>query len=369
MLWWTLRQAKSPDSQTRRRAVEKLAASGDPRAFQALRAALGDESSDVRQAAVDALQRRADAPAVAALVEALETSHKDTRAAADKALISSKAAAASPLVDSLKKRDAFGRADVIRLLEQIGPPAVEPLLRALQDPNHWVREAAAEALGKIRDSRALEPLLGALRDSEYHVRQKAAEALGELGDLRALEPLLAGWAGGAWVRSAARALGHLGDPRGVEALLAGLNHDQPSHRAAAAEGLGFTRHPTSVQRLGAALRESEEEVREAAALALGELRDPQAVPALRYAVRDINARVRLATVKALARIGRPAVDALTEALMDSDANVLGEAAEALSRIVGKKFSPALIEDLCSVDKYRRSNAAAVISSLARTGKL
>ncbi len=40
---------------------------------------------------------------------------------------------------------------------------------------------AAEALGKIGDARAVEPLIAALKDSDEDVRQAAAEARGRLG--------------------------------------------------------------------------------------------------------------------------------------------------------------------------------------------
>jgi HEAT repeat protein len=72
-----------------------------------------------------------------------------------------------------------------------GPPNVEKLkakrdapglIKALgyQKDGH-VREAAAEALGQIRDARAVEPLIAALKDPYANVRKAAAEALEALG--------------------------------------------------------------------------------------------------------------------------------------------------------------------------------------------
>jgi len=54
---------------------------------------------------------------------------------------------------------------------------VEPLIAALKDAEWRVREAAAEALGKIGDPRAVEPLIDALQDKEWFVQRTAAEAL------------------------------------------------------------------------------------------------------------------------------------------------------------------------------------------------
>jgi HEAT repeat protein len=52
-----------------------------------------------------------------------------------------------------------------------------------------VRQAAARALGKLRDKKAVEPLIGNLKDPDLYVRAFSAWALGEIQDPRALEPL------------------------------------------------------------------------------------------------------------------------------------------------------------------------------------
>ena len=54
-----------------------------------------------------------------------------------------------------------------------------------------MRQAAAGALGQIRDARAVKPLIAALRDDYWAVRRAAAEALGQIGDAPAVEPLIA----------------------------------------------------------------------------------------------------------------------------------------------------------------------------------
>lgn len=86
----------------------------------------------------------------------------------------------------------FSRRDnAIEALVEIGEPAVEPLIQALNNESWVVREAATEALGKIGDERAVEPLIKVLDDEDEttFVREAAAEALGEIGDERAIEPL------------------------------------------------------------------------------------------------------------------------------------------------------------------------------------
>jgi len=56
--------------------------------------------------------------------------------------------------------------------------AVEPLIQALrEDKDYWVRRDAAFALGVIEDIKALEPLTEALEDEYYGVREAAKQAL------------------------------------------------------------------------------------------------------------------------------------------------------------------------------------------------
>jgi len=54
---------------------------------------------------------------------------------------------------------------------------VEPLIQALKDKDHYVRQYAAEALGAIGDPRAIAPLIKALKDEHKQVRQCAIQAL------------------------------------------------------------------------------------------------------------------------------------------------------------------------------------------------
>ena len=61
--------------------------------------------------------------------------------------------------------------------------AVEPLIRALNDKDRYVREGAVAALGKIKDPGVVQPLVGALQDHDESMRRAAEEALGSLGPI------------------------------------------------------------------------------------------------------------------------------------------------------------------------------------------
>ncbi len=74
MMWWTLRQLKSGNDQTRRRAIKLLSASSDPRALAALLAALSDQSYLVRKEAARVLGDIGDEQAVGPLINLIEES-------------------------------------------------------------------------------------------------------------------------------------------------------------------------------------------------------------------------------------------------------------------------------------------------------
>jgi len=55
-----------------------------------------------------------------------------------------------------------------------------PLISALKDEDGDVREAAAEALGELKDPRAVEPLISVLKDEDGSVRWWAVKALNKI---------------------------------------------------------------------------------------------------------------------------------------------------------------------------------------------
>ena len=68
-------------------------------------------------------------------------------------------------------------------LEEMGEPAVVPLVAMLDSQDAYARGSAAQALGWIGSSSATEALQRVLReDGEATVRGQAAWALGEIGD-------------------------------------------------------------------------------------------------------------------------------------------------------------------------------------------
>ncbi|RMD59060.1 MAG: NACHT domain-containing protein, partial [Nitrospirae bacterium] len=92
---------------------------------------------------------------------------------------------------------------------------IKQITLLLRYKNREVRKRAAEALGKIGDTRAVEPLIEALGDDDWRVRERAAEALVKIGDAKAVDALIKALGDDdSWLRwSAAYALVKIGDTR------------------------------------------------------------------------------------------------------------------------------------------------------------
>lgn len=100
--------------------------------------------------------------------------------------------AVGPLIVILKKdKDRNVRWNAEDALVNIGSPAVEPLIKMLNDDSWRVRRRAVRTLGKIRDPRAIEPLVASMKtDEDCYVRKSAAKAIGDINDPRAGEILI-----------------------------------------------------------------------------------------------------------------------------------------------------------------------------------
>ncbi len=89
--------------------------------------------------------------------------------------------AVEQLLTALKSDDESVRSASAEALGKIGGPAVEPLIASLKHVFWDVRAAAAMALGSTGDERAVDPLVRALKDPELPVRTEVKQALERLG--------------------------------------------------------------------------------------------------------------------------------------------------------------------------------------------
>ena len=249
------------------------------------------------------------------------------------------------------------RAFAARYLGEIGnAKAVGPLIavmRNTREEDRDVRMAASRALGRIRDPRALDSLVEALGAPESWVPARVAEVIVQFGDA-AIDCLMAVLArpgdpsARAW---AAQILGDLGNARVVPVLIGCLTdlHDQVRARAASALGrLGERRAVPELIRV--MLADPVPYVRIQVVRALGALGDPRALHHLIDALKDGEWWVRVRVVEALEQLGEQAVEPLTLALEDRDAEVRARAAMTLERL---GVLDRLVEQLKDVDSSAR----------------
>jgi HEAT repeat protein len=165
---------------------------------------LDDSDHDVREAAVEALGHLRSKLAVEALIPSLADAQSSIRRATDGAL---------RRIDPEWKDSEAAR------------KAIPALKARLNSRDYWVRQAAADVLGRIGDMRRAEPTLNSFTDPIHYKRMAAlqamlqmmtdwdadvrvagAECLGRLGDARAAEVLTEALADrNEWVRTAAAA--------------------------------------------------------------------------------------------------------------------------------------------------------------------
>lgn len=297
----------------------------------------GDEGRNVGWTAAEALGE-IGAPAVEPLIIALEDEDELVRRGAALTLgrIGDKRAV-EPLIEATGDKSWDVRWDASRALDMIGKPAVEPLITALGDENKWVRENAARTLGRIGDKRAVEPLITALGDEVNWVCLSAVFSLGEIGDKRAVEPLITA----------------LED-----------EDEDAAVRSNAALSLGKIGDKRAFEPLITALGDVEKWVRERAAEALGEIGDKRGVEPLLVALGDADKVVHTNAVEALGMIGdKRAVEPLITALGDKDGDVRKMAAIALGKIGDPRAIPALEKATTDSDETVRKHAEEALDKI------
>jgi HEAT repeat protein len=196
--------------------------------------------------------------------------------------------------------------------------ALPALLRAIEDGDIRVRQAAAWAVGQVADREALIVLIRLLGDPSTVVARRAQEVLVERG--REIEDALISYAGETSSRDgrlrAIELIGWLRVSGAVELLLGLMTDPDPEIRVKAVKAAAATGDPRFLDPFHHALEDSQWEVRCQAARGLSVLGSPLSVPRLSRALRDPQWWVRFYAAVALAEVGVVGEVALTEALED-----------------------------------------------------
>lgn len=345
----TVCQIGSPDAQTQLTAIQRLVSLDDPRAIDHLLPilrAVGSIDNRVFRAACEALEHLAHTH-LDALIEAVknEKHHIALSRLVEIAGRTRDPRIVEPLfhVDRglFLYRDVMGRdedfvADEINsALRQVGPPAVDFLIRMLRDPDPTVRHRAARDLTIMKDPRAIAPLLERLQDPYEDVRRAAIFAFRLVWDDRVVDPLIA------LVRDPSPyvreevvcALGRIGDPRAFEPLIKALRDRNAWIRGKVVGALRGIGDPRAVESLIPMLRDHDRGVRTSTISVLGQFNDERAVEPLIRMVRDRDYGVRSWAVGTLGIFARDSrvVAPLINALRDPVDTVRNEAVMVLRR--------------------------------------
>jgi len=385
-----------------RREWERCVQLGAP-AVPPLITVLQDREAAIRAAAAGALVQ-IGAPAVEPLSRALQNRDAALRCTAVELLgqigarqtgAALRTRAAEPLIGALRDGDVAVRRAAANALGQAGDAqALDPLISTLQDRD--VRELAVAALGEIGArqtdpgvrSRAVEPLISALKDRAAAMRNAAAEALGRIGDPRAASPLVALYRKDPQANQAAgAALLQIGAPAAppLVAILEEPGSAETLRHAAA--GLLVQIGAPSVVPLIAAL--PNDHARTMVAAVLGDIGDRRAIEPLIATLSDSQRDVRLAAATALsklgwrpdrsaagaaywialenwascAEIGAPAVEPLIARLQDEAWQVREGAVDALTRIGDPRAVEPLVALFYAGDVATRLSVAPALGQI------
>lgn len=270
--------------------------------------------------------------------------------------------------------------DIRTALVNLGPDAVEPLIRVILrlgdivnglnsgDRRRVLFHIALRALGDFGDPRAVQPLIDLL-STEKGLSVPMIWALSKTGDPRASEPLIRCLHHGRSDIRKAAAIGlyNLGDPRTVEPFIASLSSDR-SHkvRVYAAKALAKIGDQRAVEPLIAALARNDPDLVALLAEALGNLGDVRAVPALMTALEkspDDHSTILVALKKLIDLPGIADQPLEIEQVMAWAFSADHNRSDIGRRILEKQKETVLIPGLSHTDPLIRNAAAAALAEL------
>lgn len=193
-------------------------------------------------------------------------------------------------IDLLQDPDWVVRREaVVTLGEMADDRCVEPLIRTLRDGDWQVREAAVEAIAEVGPP-AVELLIRYMRD--WEARKYVIQALGKINDERVLDPLMSMLHNDEFKDDATRALIDLGSPA-VPKLIVALSDKEEFVRKQAILALGAIQDPAAVDPLIAMLQNQDWFTRLTAAASLEKIGDPRGRDAIKPLMKDPDIVVRM----------------------------------------------------------------------------
>lgn len=330
----------------------------------------GDASEAVRRAAVDHLPFFEHHGVIFALAHALEFDTPPVRAAAAAALARIDGAnALAPLLRALDDPDPWVRFFALRSIGSFANPTVAPAVRTLleRDPAGQVRLAAIDVLGRLDAVDTVTTLQPLLASPEPDIARAAIRALGHSKDARAtllLESLLR--ADDTWRRvEAVTALGERGGagaPSTLQWVAAGEPDQEVTNAAIAALALLAAREDAhAIEATSALVALTAEPAQRAASIAalcrLPSRRIADIAKGLRHASPD----VRRATIAVLGRMKQPEATRWVEGALEDAVPAVRATAVAEVRRLGSRNAAKKLLALARTDPDLEVRQAAVLA--------
>jgi HEAT repeat protein len=99
--------------------------------------------------------------------------------------------AVEPLIGAFDDNSSLINLTAVKMLSEMGKPAVEPLINALKNKKRPIRDYSSMTLGHMKDPDVVKRLITVMKDDDAYARGGAAYALGKIGDISAVEPIIA----------------------------------------------------------------------------------------------------------------------------------------------------------------------------------
>jgi HEAT repeat protein len=237
------------------------------------------------------------------------------------------------LIEALDYSVFHVKTKVEQALVDIKETAIHPLISSLNSKKSNVREAAADILGRIKDSISVDSLVQILKDNDLGVKIAAVNALANIGK-PAVPALLTALTNNDnnMKKAAIETLGKIKDPQSIKPLIPLLKDDEFGIRYATQRSLYYLGKP-AIDPLIEALKDDNYNVRSGAAVVLGDMKAAEAVNHLCRLVKSKHRSDRISSLEALEKIASSiSTEYLIEILKDKDKDIQRKAITALGSI-------------------------------------
>jgi len=346
-------------------AVRHLERIGRAEAVAPLATLLAD--ADLREPARRALMGNTDPKAVEALRAALAGAPADDKAwrvaLVDAIAFHPEAASLKPLAAQAGDADDDVRTHAVQALARLANAEAAPTIAAaMAKGGDRAKAMATDALLALADNLAAKgekdaalAIYKPLLDAKSYVKCAALIGVGKSGSAADVDLIIGGLAGNAAeCGAAAQGLILLSDPKATAAIAEKAKAAEPKAKAILISVLGDRGDPAIIQTVLDAAKDADEGVRVAACEALGKLKAPAAIAVLIAAIKTGKGAERDKAEWALARIpGKEGTDALVAALPDATK----EAKVVLLRSLGYRQDPAVLPTLLEAAKDKEEDVA------------